>query len=120
MQLNDVEVPARPAFFNGGGGLFSTGPDQLRLLRMLLAGGTVDAHRVLQPKSVADLARNHIGDLTVERLPSVRPDLSNDVELFPGMDKQWSLGGLINTQPCLAVAARAAGAGLACSTRTSG
>ena len=99
VQLNDVEVPARPAFFNGGGGLFSTGPDYLRLLRMLLAGGTVDAHRVLRPESVADLARNHIGDLTVERLPSVRPDLSNDVELFPGMVKQWSLGGLINTQP---------------------
>jgi len=31
-----VEIPERPAFYNGGGGLFSTGPDYLRFLRMLL------------------------------------------------------------------------------------
>ena len=83
---------ARPASFNGGGGLYSTGPDFLRLLRMLLANGTVDSQRVLRPESVADLARNHIGELTVERLPSVRPDLSNDVELFPGHGEEVEPG----------------------------
>src|SRR5207249_2294003 len=34
-----VETSERPAFYNGGGGLYSTGPDYLRFLRMLLDGG---------------------------------------------------------------------------------
>jgi CubicO group peptidase (beta-lactamase class C family) len=95
----DVDIPARPAIFSGGGGLYSTGPDYLNFLRMLLAGGQLGTQRVLRTESVAEFARNHIGDLHVGVLGSARPDLSNDVEFFPGTIKKWSLAGLINTAP---------------------
>jgi CubicO group peptidase (beta-lactamase class C family) len=97
--LNDVPIPPRPVIFNGGGGLYSTGPDYLRLLRMLLGDGTYESNTVLRPESVAELARNHIAELTVEALPSAEPEMSNDMEFFPGMVKKWSLGGLLTTEP---------------------
>ena len=97
----DVVLPDRPATFFGGGGLYSTGPDYLRFLRMLLAGGSWGGQQILRPESVAELGRNHIGELTVGLLPAVRPDLTNEVEFFPGTVKKWGLGGLINTEPTL-------------------
>jgi CubicO group peptidase (beta-lactamase class C family) len=89
--------PAKPEFHAGGGGLVSTGPDYLAFLRMLLHGGSLDGARVLQPQTVALMARNHIGDLHVERLFTQHPTLSNDAEFFPGMAKKWGLTWLINT-----------------------
>ena len=64
---------------------------------MLLGGGALDGARVLRPETVAEMARNQIGDLDVGALPSCRAESSNDVDLFPGMVKKWGLGGLINT-----------------------
>jgi methyl acetate hydrolase len=97
LQAIEIEIPERPAFYDGGGGLFSTGPDYSRFLRMLLGGGQFENARVLRPETVAEMARNQIGELTVNVLRSVKPDLSNDAEFFPGLVKKWELGGMINT-----------------------
>lgn len=92
-------APAEPPeFFGGGGGLVSTGPDYLRFLRMLLAGGTLDGARILRPETVAEMARNQIGDLVVQPMRSALPAMSNDVDLFPGQVLRWGLGFLINTE----------------------
>lgn len=83
----------------GGGGLFGTGPDYLRFLRMLLNGGTLDGVRILAPETVAEMGRNHIGEVEVQPLPeSLVPGRSNVADLFPGMRKQWGLGFLLNTE----------------------
>jgi CubicO group peptidase (beta-lactamase class C family) len=89
------EVSQEPEFFMGGGGLYSTGPDYLAFLRMLLGGGSLDGVRVLRPETVADMGRNQIGDLTVGALKTALPRSSNDAEFFPGMVKRWGLGFLI-------------------------
>ncbi|MGA9315427.1 MAG: serine hydrolase domain-containing protein, partial [Solirubrobacteraceae bacterium] len=101
-------------FFPGGGGLHSTAGDYMRFLRMLMNGGELDGFRVLQPQTVADMARNHIDDLLVEKMVSYNPASSNDVELFPGMNKKWGLSFLINTEagPCGRSAGSLAWAGL--------
>jgi len=65
---------------------------------MLLGGGQLDGARVLRPETVAELARNQLGGLTVGPLRSLALDTTNDVEFFPGMVKKWGLGGLINTE----------------------
>ncbi len=70
----------------------------MAFLRMLLNGGTLDGARILQPETVALMAQNHIGDLDVNRLPTVNPVMSNDAEFFPGMKKKWGLTWLINTE----------------------
>jgi CubicO group peptidase (beta-lactamase class C family) len=88
------QAPRFPEFFPGGGGLVSTGPDYLRFLRALLAGGG----GVLRPETVALMAQNHMGALDVLPMQSVAPALSHDCELFPGMRKKWGLSFLINTE----------------------
>jgi CubicO group peptidase (beta-lactamase class C family) len=79
-----VEEPPDPEFFSGGGGLYSTGPDYLRFLRMLLGGGRLDGVQVLRPETIAAMGENQIGELTVEFS-----------EFFPEMVKKWGLCAMI-------------------------
>jgi CubicO group peptidase (beta-lactamase class C family) len=58
---------SRPEFLSGGGGLLSTAHDYLRFMRMLLGGGELDGVRLLGPRTVAYMGRNHLpggADLT--------------------------------------------------------
>ncbi|HYW25339.1 MAG TPA: serine hydrolase domain-containing protein [Terriglobales bacterium] len=98
LQAIEFEVPQEPEFYMGGGGLYGTGPDYLAFLRMLDGGGDLDGVRVLTPETVADMMRNHIGDLEVVELKTAIPASSNDAEFFPGMVKRWGLGFMINTE----------------------
>jgi methyl acetate hydrolase len=93
------EMPQRPEFFMGGGGLFSTPRNYMAFLQMLLHEGTFDGARVLKPETIALMQQNHIGDLDVRTLKTTAPDVSNDANLFPGMVQKWGLSWDINTQP---------------------
>lgn len=96
-----------PEFYEGGGGLYSTGPDYLQFLRMVLGGGLLGHVRVLRSETVAEMGRNQIGELTAGVLRASVPFKSNDVEFFPGMVKKWGLGYLLTTED--APTGRAAG-----------
>jgi CubicO group peptidase (beta-lactamase class C family) len=98
LQAIPFEVPQEPEFFMGGGGLYSTGRDYLTFLRMLLHDGRLEGAQVLRPETVAEMAKNQIGELTVGPLKSVVPGSSNDAEFFPGMVKKWGLGYMITTE----------------------
>ena len=87
-----------PEFYPGGGGLFSTARDYLTFLQALMHDGQFNGARILRPETVALMGRNHMGELNVQPLLSYKPAMSNDVDLFPGMDKKWGLSFLINTQ----------------------
>ena len=89
----------RPEFFAGGGGLFSTASDYLRFLEMLLHGGSRDGARILGPETVALMNRNHTGDLPAGVLKTVMPELTNDVDFFPGAPIRWGLGYMLNIEP---------------------
>lgn len=49
--------------FSGGAGLLSTASDYGRLLQMLLNGGELDGVRLLSPRTVELMHRNHTGEL---------------------------------------------------------
>jgi CubicO group peptidase (beta-lactamase class C family) len=49
-----------PAFLSGGGGLVSTTDDYLRFCHMLLNGGELDGVRLLGPRTVRYMTRNHL------------------------------------------------------------
>lgn len=49
-----------PKYLDGGGGLVGTGPDYLRFCHMLLNGGELDGVRLLSPRTIAYMARNHL------------------------------------------------------------
>ena len=51
-----------PVFLSGGGGLVGTGPDYLRFCHFLLGGGELDGVRLLSPRTVRYMARNHLPD----------------------------------------------------------
>jgi CubicO group peptidase (beta-lactamase class C family) len=49
-----------PRWMSGGGGLVSTSRDYLRFARMLLGGGALDGARLLSPRTVRYMCRNHL------------------------------------------------------------
>lgn len=84
--------------FSGGGGIYSTAPDYLTLIRALLAGGALDGARILRPETVALMGQNQIGDIDVGVLKTTVPALSNDVDLCPGVTRKWGFGHMITMQ----------------------
>jgi CubicO group peptidase (beta-lactamase class C family) len=50
----------RPTMFSGGGGLVSTAADYHRFTQMLARGGELDGARLLGPRTVAYMTRNHL------------------------------------------------------------
>ena len=98
LQPIEFEISQEPEFHMGGGGLYGTGPDYIAFLRMFLNGGTLDGNQVLKPETVQLMAQNHIGDLEVGAMRTAAPELSNNVEVYPGMTKKWGLSFLINTE----------------------
>ena len=90
-------VVENPEFFAGGGGLHSTGRDYLRFLQMLLLGGRLGDAVVLQPATVALMGQNHTGALpSVGILRTSNPEMSHDLDAFPGIATHWGLSFLIN------------------------
>jgi CubicO group peptidase (beta-lactamase class C family) len=96
--LDPIEfgVPQEPEFFMGGGGLYGTARDYLAFLQMLMRGGEFNGARLLRPETVAQMAKNNIGDVNISRVvmkttaPTATPDLDMGT-LFPGQDIKWGL-----------------------------
>jgi CubicO group peptidase (beta-lactamase class C family) len=53
---------SEPSFFSGGGGLAGTTEDYLRFCEMLRRGGELDGERILGPRTIALMHRNHLKD----------------------------------------------------------
>jgi methyl acetate hydrolase len=93
--------PERPhphETFTGGGGIYSTAPNYLTFLRMLMHGGALEGVRILRPETVAMMGRNQIGDVDVHPLRTTAPAFSSDVDLFPGVTRKWGLGHMLTMQ----------------------
>ena len=92
-------LPPEPEFQMGGGGLYGTVGDYCRFMQMILGRGSRNGARVLQPETVDQMAANSMGDVRVVALPAVIPDLTNEAEFFPGVEKSWGLTFQINEEP---------------------
>jgi CubicO group peptidase (beta-lactamase class C family) len=90
---------ANPEFWSGGGPLYSTSRDYLTFLQMLLNGGSWNGARLLKPETVAEMGKNHTGNIPCGILKTENPGLSNDVDFFPGAQIRWGLGYMLNPQP---------------------
>jgi methyl acetate hydrolase len=92
--------PPRPSpFFSGGGGLYSTAADYLRFARALLAGGQLDGRRILRSETVAMMAQNQIGELTLPAITTQNPQLVAANAVLPGGLDAFGLGFALNRNP---------------------
>jgi CubicO group peptidase (beta-lactamase class C family) len=93
------EIPGEREFLAGGGGLYSTATDYLSFLQMLLRAGGLNGAKILNPETVALMGRNHIGALPAGVLKANWPQMTNDVDLFPGQIVRWGLGYMLTPEP---------------------
>lgn len=99
LEVQPLETPFVPEFYAGGGGLYSTAPDYMTFVQMILHDGSLNGVRILRPETVALMGQNQIGDLEAGVLKTTTPARSNDVDFFPGASLKWGLGYMINMQP---------------------
>ncbi len=96
-------LPFEPFFaseyYAGGGGLYSTGGDYLKFLRALLHGGSLGDATILTPPTVALMGENQIGALPAGVMKTANPELTNDVDFFPGARVRWGLGYMLTLDP---------------------
>jgi CubicO group peptidase (beta-lactamase class C family) len=59
---NDSPYRREPTFYSGGGGLVSTTSDYLRFCEMLRRGGELEGVRILGPRTIDLMRRNHLKD----------------------------------------------------------
>lgn len=88
----ELAPPPQPEFYGMGHCLYSTAPDYMKFLMMLLRGG----EPIFRPKTVDLISQNHISELEVRDLVSIAPQISADVRLFPGVRKTFGLGFMRN------------------------
>src|SRR3954447_21021891 len=91
------ELEQEPEFHMGGGGLYSTAGDYIKFTQMILNKGRGNGNQLLRPETVALMGQNHIGELNMPKLTSHVAFATNDVDLYPGMDKKCGLSFMINT-----------------------
>jgi CubicO group peptidase (beta-lactamase class C family) len=98
LKENPRKLPSPPKSFNGGGGLYSTPPDYVRFMQMILRRGRGDRkQQILHPETVDMMATNQIGPLSAGKLKTARPEESCDVDFHKGVIDKWGYGFLINT-----------------------
>ncbi|HTR39518.1 MAG TPA: serine hydrolase domain-containing protein [Bryobacteraceae bacterium] len=91
-------MPPAPKAYNGGGGLYSTAPDYVRFMQMILRKGRGPGkEQILQPKTVEMMSMDQTGGLSAGKLKTARPDISSDVDFHPGAKDGYTFGFLINT-----------------------
>lgn len=116
-EVLDFEISQEPEQYMAGAGLYASSEDYLKFLQMFLNRGNAEHGRVLKSETVELMFQNHIGDIEMPIMKTVMPALSDDVNLWPGITKKWSLCALTNLDPL--PGGRSAGsqfwAGLGCS-----
>lgn len=95
-----VEIGGGPEaeIVSGGGGLYSTGPDYMRFLRMILNCGSLDGATILKPETIADMGRNQIGNIRAGEMESINMMFALPNDPFPNQHSGWGLGFLINPE----------------------
>jgi CubicO group peptidase (beta-lactamase class C family) len=88
----------------GDGGLLSTADDYAHFVQMILGGGVWRGKRVLSEASVAEMTRDQLDGMVVEKQPGAIPAWSNDFPLGAGRDGfglgfQISVGSEAESRP---------------------
>jgi methyl acetate hydrolase len=83
--------PSNPEFYGMGHALYSTAPDYLRFLRMVMNKGTLDGERIISAAGLESMLANQIGNIPIPCLKTTAPPITADAEFFPGRKKSHSM-----------------------------
>lgn len=92
----ELAPAAHPEVYGLGQALYSTAPDYLRFLRMVLGRGELDGHRVISTEAIEPMMTDQMAGLSMPVMESIAPVLSGDVDLCPGTRKTWTAGFMRN------------------------
>lgn len=90
----DLAPPSQPGFYGMGHALYSTAPDYMRFLRMVLNGGVLDGRRLLSAGAMRAFCADQMEGVPMTPLRSVMPWMTEDLDLFPGVRASHSLAFL--------------------------
>ena len=90
--------PQIEEFAYGGGGIFSCPLDYVKFLRLFLNQGQVNGEEFLPKKVIDEMTINQIDNLSVPFQPTFNPGIISANEWFPGIEKKWGYGFMINTE----------------------
>jgi CubicO group peptidase (beta-lactamase class C family) len=108
-QATDIDWSPEPEWWAGGHGLYSTPREYLQFQRMLLRGGELDGHQILQSSTVEAAFTNQIGELDFPpTITSADKSSTCDFNIGPGW--KWGLGLLLNSEPAPGMRAAWSGA----------
>ncbi|WP_050927878.1 serine hydrolase domain-containing protein [Aestuariivita boseongensis] len=86
----ELAPPPKPEFYGMGHALYSTAPDYMRFLRMVLNKGQLDGNRVLSEGAVEQMCADQMNGLTFQTMHTVAPPLTADVVLPEGTTHSWA------------------------------
>ena len=93
---HDLAPPPMPEVYGMGHALYSTAPDYMRFLRMVLNKGVLDGNRVLSVASVAVMQADQMQGLSFQKMVTTVPPITADFDPFPGTPVTHSFGFLRN------------------------
>ncbi len=94
----ELAPPSQPEMYGMGHNLYSTAPDYLRFLRMVLRGGELDGARILSEQAVADMTADHMQGLAFEKMVTIAPPVTADFDPFPGTKVTHSFAFMRNEE----------------------
>jgi CubicO group peptidase (beta-lactamase class C family) len=90
--------PPHPEIYGMGGAVYSTAPDYLRLLQLVLAGGAVDGRRIVSVDSLELMMQSQMAGATVPRIKSLDYGISADVDLVFADTPVTHTAGFLRTE----------------------
>lgn len=94
----ELAPPSEPEFYGMGHALYSTAPDYMRFLRMILGKGSLDGAQILSPGAVAEMTADQMNGLTIGKMVTVVPPVTADFEPFAGTRVVHSVGFMRNEE----------------------
>ena len=92
----DLAPPTQPEVYGMGHALYSTAPDYMRFLRMILNKGALDGSRVLSEASIRVMQADQMRGLTFQKMVTALPPITADFDPFPGSKVTHSFGFMRN------------------------
>ncbi len=80
----ELAPPRQPEFYGMGHALYSTAPDYLRFLRMVLGRGELEGARILSEDAMGVMCSDQMNGLAFRKMVTVVPALTADFDPFPG------------------------------------